>query len=790
MDSMIDQNTINLNQAVDQAVAHHGRDSEAVIPILQELQKQFRYLPEDALRRVCEITDITPADLTGVSTFFDQFRHRPVGRHMISVCHGTACHVKGADRITEAIQRHLGLDDDNDTDVDACFTLQKVACLGCCTLAPAVQIDDVTYGHMLPERTPRMLMDFLELKKQNPSTPVNKSSLHNGGSAGELRISLGSCCVARGSGKILEALEEVMLRYGIQANVKPVGCVGMCHQTPLLEVIPPEGDAHFYARVLPEDAEAILLNHFKPQSYFKKLQGSISRTLNFLLTGESQHPISQRMIHLQDEPVAAFLHKQQHIATAYSGQLDPTDLDEYRSHDGFTALEQAIQSSTPEEIIARITASGLRGRGGAGYLTGLKWSKVQQTAEQTRYVICNGDEGDPGAFMDRMLMESYPYRVIEGMIIAAYAVGAQQGYFYIRAEYPLAVSRIKQALKQCREHGLLGERILGSAFNFDLEIKEGAGAFVCGEESALIASIEGQRGMPRLRPPYPAECGLREKPTLVNNVETCTLIPAILRDGQETFLSLGTKSSAGTKVFSLAGKVVRGGLIEVPMGISLRELVEEIGGGVREGRRFKAIQVGGPSGGCIPAEQTDVPIDYESLSSHGAIMGSGGLVVLDDEDCMVDMARYFLEFTREQSCGKCTFCRVGSLRMLDILEKLCEGKASRGDLEKLESLAGLVQQGSLCGLGKTAPNPVLTTLRHFRSEYEAHLEGRCPAGRCRSLITYSITSECVGCTLCAQNCPTQAIAVKPYERQVIDVDRCVRCGACLNVCPVQAVRKE
>ena len=787
---MTDWDTRAVNQAVEELVERTGGGPEAAIPVLQAVQEHFRYLPEEALRRVCEITEITPADLAGVSTFYSQFRHRPMGRHTVSVCHGTACHVKGADRVTEALQRRLGLAGEEDTSADGLFTLQKVACLGCCTLAPAVQIDDVTYGHMTPERVPRMLGEFLELERQNQHSSGGKPPLQAGNGAGEIRIGLGSCCISRGSGRLLDTLDQTLTRLGIQANVKQVGCVGICHQTPLLEVIPPGEGSQLYARVLPEDTEAILLRHFRPPSLLKRIRGSINRTLDLILTGEAPDTFLHHAIHPRDQPVSAFLDKQKHVATACRGQIDPTDLDEYRHHGGFAALDRSLHHLKPDEVIAQVRASGLRGRGGAGYLTGLKWSKVQQVEGETRYVICNGDEGDPGAFMDRMLMESYPYRVIEGMIIAAYAVGAQEGYFYIRAEYPLAVRRIREALSRCEESGLLGERILGSDFSLDLEVREGAGAFVCGEESALLASIEGKRGTPRIRPPYPVEIGLRGKPTLVNNVETYALVPAILRDGPEAFSALGTKSSAGTKVFALAGKIVRGGLIEVPMGISLREVVEDIGGGVEEGRRFKAVQVGGPSGGCVPAEQADVPIDYESLSSQGAIMGSGGLVVLDDQDCMVDMARYFLEFTRDQSCGKCTFCRVGTLRMLDILEKLCEGRAVRSDLDRLESLAALVQQGSLCGLGKTAPNPVLTTLRHFRDEYEAHLEGTCPAGRCRALVTMSINDDCIGCTLCAQHCSTGAIVMRPYEKHEIDVDVCGRCGTCAKLCPVQAIGKR
>jgi NADH-quinone oxidoreductase subunit F len=440
-----------------------------------------------------------------------------------------------------------------------------------------------------------------------------------------------------------------------------------------------------------------------------------------------------------------------------------------------------------EQIIAIIEQSGLRGRGGAGFPTGQKWRLVRQQPGEVKHVICNGDEGDPGAFMDRMILESFPYRVIEGLAIAAVAVEAHDAIFYIRHEYPQALRRVKAALKECEQRGWLGERLLGSDYPLRISIKEGAGAFVCGEETALIASVEGRRGMPRLRPPFPAQSGLWGRPTLINNVETLALVPWILRNGGEAFAGIGTAKSKGTKVFALAGKVRRAGLIEIPMGTTLRQIVEEIGGGVGAGRRFKAVQIGGPSGGCVPARLADTPVDYESLRDIGAIMGSGGMVILDDTACMVDIARYFLRFTQNQSCGKCTFCRIGTKRMLELLELLCAGKAVRKHLEELEQLARQVTQGSLCGLGKTAPNPVLTTLRYFRDEYEAHLQGRCPAGKCAALIRYRVLENCNGCTICAQHCPVDAIAMTPYKRHWIDTEKCTRCDSCRQVCPEDAI---
>ncbi len=545
-----------------------------------------------------------------------------------------------------------------------------------------------------------------------------------------------------------------------------------------------------------------MLKHFKPRGVLRRAGYKTSRWLDRLLTDESGDPVARHAIDVRDGPVCAFLGPQKHLATEYCGQLDPTDLDEYLRHDGFVALRRCLETLSPEQIIDTVQQSGLRGRGGAGFPTGLKWAKVRAAEGDKKYVICNGDEGDPGAFMDRMLLESFPYRIIEGMCIAAQAVGAHEGFFYIRAEYPLAVVRINEALERCRQRGWLGERLLGTDFCLELSIKEGAGAFVCGEETALLASIEGRRGMPRLRPPYPAEAGLWGLPTSVNNVETYALAPWIFRHGPEAFARLGTPKSPGTKVFALAGKILRGGLIEVPMGVTMRQIVEEIGGGVAEQscpgmanrrgqrRRFKAVQIGGPSGGCVPAELADTPVDYEALAELGAIMGSGGLVVLDDGDCMVDMARYFLRFTQDQSCGKCTLCRIGTRRMLDILDRICTGAGKRGDLEELEQLAMTIKAGSICGLGRTAPNPVLSTLRHFRHEYEAHLAGRCPAGKCKALVSYRVTDECIGCTLCAQQCPADAIAFTPYVKHRIDQQKCTRCDTCRQVCPQGAIVVE
>jgi NADH:ubiquinone oxidoreductase subunit F (NADH-binding)/NADH:ubiquinone oxidoreductase subunit E/Pyruvate/2-oxoacid:ferredoxin oxidoreductase delta subunit len=773
-----------MNEKVDRMVAELGRGEESLIPILQAVQKEFKFLPEAVLRRICEISDITPAQIEGVSSFFSQFRRTPVGTHMISVCDGTACHVKGSEAVYHSVLKQLGIEE-GDTDADGLFTVQKVACLGCCTLAPAVQIDETTYGHVRTDTVSHMITDFLE----NEATRVPRAfkQTKNGVSQGEVRIGLGSCCVAGGSAKIRDALEQSLDALGCKVDVKPVGCVGMCHRAPLLEVVVPGEEPVLYAKLKPEDVPEIIERHFHSEKPFIKVRAAAEGWLKKVYTDAARNVPERYSIDVREQSVSDFLGRQEHIATELCGVLNPSDMAEYKRLGGFEALQSALTQNDPESLIATIEQSGLRGRGGGGFPTGRKWGMVRKAANAKKYIILNGDEGDPGAFMDRMIMESYPYRIIEGLVLAAFAVGATEGILYVRAEYPLAVKRIRQAICDCESAGLLGDHILGSNHSLSLKVFEGAGAFVCGEESALIASIEGRRGMPNQRPPFPAEQGLHGCPTLVNNAETYSVIPWILRNGAEAFAKFGTEHSKGTKVFSLAGKIERGGLIEVPMGITINEVVNQIGGGVAGGREFKAVQIGGPSGGCIPAALGETTVDFEALKEVGAMMGSGGFIVLDDRDCMVEMARYFLSFTQSESCGKCTPCRVGTKRMLEILTRLCNGGGKQGDIEKLEQLAKTVQEQSLCGLGKTAPNPVLTTIRYFRDEFEAHIAGKCPAGKCEKLIVYSINDDCIGCTKCAVECPVDAIRGEPYSVFEIDAEKCVRCGACRQICPVDAV---
>ncbi len=777
---------------LQQILDTHGRQKDSLIPILQAIQKEYRYLPRKVLLEVCKNTDITQADIVGVATFYDQFRFEPMGEHTICVCTGTACHVKGADRVLEAFHQTLEIPDGQDTDKKRQFTIQKVACLGCCTLAPVVQIDGVTYGHVTSAAVPDVIEDFLQRGEPQAS---KKPGVIRATDIGTVRLGLGSCCQAQGSAAGGDEVLQIIDKAALDVNVEPVGCVGMCHQTPLLETISKKGVSTFYAKVKPEDVASILLRNYRPKNFLKRLEHKWEKLLHNFWSDEFPDPAKQKLIQLDEGPVASFLERQKHFAMEHCGEINPTDLEDYKKHGGFLALNKILHEKSTsagmssEQMIEQLKQSGLRGRGGAGFPTYKKWEAVFHAPNDAKYVVCNGDEGDPGAFMDRMLLESFPFRVIEGMTLAARAVGARQGFFYIRAEYPLAVARIRKALAICYENNLLGKNIFGSDFSFDLSVKEGAGAFVCGEETALLESMEGRRGMPRLRPPFPAQKGLFDRPTLVNNVETYSVIPFVFKHGFEAFAKFGTEKSRGTKVFALAGKIRRGGLIEVPMGMTIRDIVEEIGGGVAGGKKLKAVQIGGPSGGCVPASQMDTPVDFESLANIGAIMGSGGLVVLDEEDCMVDIAKYFLAFTQEQSCGKCTFCRVGTRRMLDILERLCAGQGQPDDVQQLEVLAEQIKAGSLCGLGKTAPNPVLSTLKYFRDEYEAHLQRHCPAGKCLALISYKINDHCNGCSLCTQVCPVQAISPKPYRKHDIDANLCTKCDACRLACPHGAIER-
>ena len=578
-------------------------------------------------------------------------------------------------------------------------------------------------------------------------------------------VGQGSCGIASGAKKTAAEFEKQIADRNLGINVETTGCVGTCYLEPIVDIYDDEGKMTRYVKVQPADVNEIVESHL----INKKVAEDKS------ISEEDQQ----------------FVAKQQRVVLRNCGIINPEDIEDYIAVDGYKAIEKVLGSMKPEEVIEEIKISGLRGRGGAGFPTWFKWNAAKQSPGKEKYLVCNADEGDPGAFMDRSVLEGDPHSLIEGMIIGGYAMGASQGVIYCRAEYPLAIKRLEIAMAQAREKGSLGKNIFGSGFDFDIYIKAGAGAFVCGEETALIASLEGERGMPRLKPPFPAAKGFWQKPTDINNVETLANVPWIIYNGGAAFGAMGTEQSKGTKVFALAGKIKKGGLVEVPMGMTLREVLYGIGGGIKNDRKFKAVQMGGPSGGCIPAELIDTPVTYEDINKTGAIVGSGGMIVMDEDTCMVDMARYFLNFTRDESCGKCNYCRIGTKRMLEILERITKGEGRDGDIEKLEELAVKIKDGSLCGLGQTAPNPVLTTLKYFRNEYEDHIYNhKCTAASCKALVTYTITDKCTGCTACSRKCPVGAITGTVKNQHVIDKEKCIKCGKCLETCRFGAIEKK
>lgn len=617
------------------------------------------------------------------------------------------------------------------------------------------------------------LLDKAEKYKKYISLRVDKSCVNENGEK-HILICGGTGCKSANADKILSELNRSIEKYGLQDKVKVImaGCFGFCAKGPIVKIEP---DDTFYIQVTPEDAEDIIKNHI--------VYGNVVERLLFTDPSDNSKIKSQHNI--------PFYKKQMRIALRNCGVIDPENIKEYIAADGYKALGNILKNYEPIEVINEITKSGLRGRGGGGFPTGVKWKFARESKSDVKYIICNADEGDPGAFMDRSILEGDPHSVLEAMAIAGYSIGASNGYIYIRAEYPLAVSRLLVAIKQAKEAGLLGENILNSGFNFDIEIKYGAGAFVCGEETALIKSIEGSRGEPTNKPPFPAVSGLWSKPTSVNNVETFANIPAILNKGADWYSSIGTEKSKGTKVFALAGKINNVGLVEVPMGITLREIIYEIGEGVKDGKKLKAVQTGGPSGGCIPVELLDVPIDYDSLLKIGSMMGSGGMIVMDEDNCMVDIAKFYMEFIVDESCGKCTPCRVGCKRLLEMLQKITEGKATLVDLKKLQVLSESIKDTALCGLGQTAANPIISTMKYFMDEYEAHVkEHKCYSGICKKLLKYRITDKCFGCTKCAKGCPSGCIKGKPREKHVIDQSKCIKCGACEAICPFKAIVRE
>lgn len=764
---------------IDEILARHPQVNGSLIAVLQEVQAHCNYLPEEALRHLSAQAGIPITRLYSIASFYHFFSLKPKGRHQIHVCLGTACHVKGGQRILEDFERRLGVKS-GETTADGLYTLNDVRCIGACSFAPAVVVDEHVYAHVTSKKVTDILKKCGDGKQTPAKPPKEKEPVVIAGARDAIaalqgrsiliRVCMGLGGVAAGATDVLNTFRQVVAERGINATVTQmctvdqVGCMGFCAKDVIVEVT--------------IDGATVPYQFVKPEM--------VARIVDEHIIGEC--PVEAWRAGPEYE---RFHSPQNKIVLGACGTIDPEDIDAYLGIGGYEAARIVLAKRTPEEVVNEIQKSGLRGRGGAGFPTGVKWDLCRGAPGKKKVIICNADEGDPGAFMDRAVIEGDPHAVIEGMIIGAYAMGATEGYVYIRAEYPLAIQRLRHALDQARRRDFLGADIMGLGMSFDIQVKLGAGAFVCGEETALIASLEDQTGEPRPKPPFPAQKGLWGFPTNINNVETWATVPKIMMHGAEWFASIGSEKSKGTKIFALVGKIRNTGLVEVPMGTPLRKIIYEIGGGIPNDKKFKAVQTGGPSGGCIPAEHLDVPVDYENLGRLGSIMGSGGMVVMDENTCMVDVAKYFVSFCMDESCGKCTPCREGTREMVRLLEDITAGKGTPEHLSALEELSQALQELSLCGLGKTVPNPVVSTLRFFRQEYEAHIhDKKCPAGVCKALITFSIDPEkCTGCRLCASNCPQSVITGEKKKAHVIEPAGCIRCGVCFDLCKFGAVLK-
>jgi NADH-quinone oxidoreductase subunit F len=762
-------------QVFGEVLQRHRPEPASLIPVLQDLNTALGYLSEATLRQVGEALGVPAAQVYHVATFYKALSLKPRGRHVVKICMGTACHVRGAPRILDELCRSLKTTPGEMT-ADGEFTLETVNCLGACALGPVVVIDDRFY-HAAPGSIEGLLKDFLEGKAEPLAVASETAALT---AADRTRIAAagisvtvcgGTGCQAYGCQAVASALAAELDRLGLGAAVEFVktGCHGFCEQGPIVVVRPAD---ILYRKVTVADVPEIIRATV--------VQGqTIERLLYRTADGQT---------YAQESTIPFYAH-QRRLILGDNGRISPESIDDYvRKCKGYTALRKAL-AMAPEAVIQEITRSGLRGRGGGGFPAGRKWATCRKAHGEPKYVICNADEGDPGAYMDRSLLEGNPHCVLEGMIIGAHAIGATEGYVYVRDEYPLAVKHIRLAIQQAREQGFLGTNILGSGLSFDVKVVRGGGAFVCGESTALMASLEGKVGEPRAKYIHTVESGLHQKPSSLNNVETWANVPVIINRGAEWYAAIGTEGSTGTKIFSLVGKVVNTGLVEVPLGVNLRQVVFDIGGGIPGGRKFKAVQTGGPSGGCLPERFLDLPVDFDELTKAGSMMGSGGMIVMDEDSCMVDVARYFLHFLMDESCGKCVPCREGVRQMCAILTRITRGEGREGDIPLLEEMAAAVSDGSLCALGGSAPNPVLSTLRYFRDEYEAHIrEKRCPAGVCTALVTYSIDPEkCTGCTVCARKCPVQAISGERKKTHLIDPLTCIKCGVCREACRFDAV---
>jgi NADH:ubiquinone oxidoreductase subunit F (NADH-binding)/NADH:ubiquinone oxidoreductase subunit E/NAD-dependent dihydropyrimidine dehydrogenase PreA subunit len=780
-------------------IAKWNNDPEYVIEMMQDIQERFRHIPKTALDEIVKHTGAQKAQLYHIATFYKAFSLEPRGETVCQVCLGTACHVQGGARILDSFERVLGVQA-GQTTADQKYTLEAVACLGACSIAPVVKIGEEVHGNVEARQVEKLLARHKKAgakgatkagdepraaaRSPEPLEEIARRELaRQQGYKGMLMVCTGTGCVAAKGFDLRDHLVAALKTRGLERDylVVPTGCNGFCAAGPIVVLQP---DGVFYQQVKPGDADEIVDGH--------------------LVGGK----IVERLLH--KDPVSgaveakmadiAFFSKQQLIALRNKGLIDPEEIDQYIARGGYLTLRKTLLERKPEDVVREVKISAIRGRGGGGFPAGVKWESGRKAAiarDEPIYVVCNGDEGDPGAFMDRSIIETDPHTVIEGMILGAFAVGSHEGYIYIRKEYPLAQHRLRIAIDQARERSLLGPNILGTGFSFDIHVHRGAGAFVCGESTALMASMSGRPGEPRAKYIHNVEYGFRDKPTVLNNVETWANIPVILEKGGSWFASIGSgdvsdnpwNGSSGTKVFSLVGKIRNTGLVEVPMGITLREIIEDIGGGIPNGRAFKAVQTGGPSGGCLPASLLDMPVDFDSLTQAGSMMGSGGMIVMDDKTCMVDVARYFVNFLVDESCGKCSPCREGLYAMNNVLTRICKGEGKPGDIEFLEEVSKTILDASLCQLGGSAPNPVLSTIRYFREEYRRHIEDKkCPAGACKALVSYRILPDkCTGCLACRKPCPQTAITGEREQVHVLDQSKCIKCGICYEVCKYDAV---
>ncbi len=770
---------LELDEVLEGVLGRHPADPSSLISVLQDIQAEVQYLPREALEAVARRLGAPRNQVYHVATFFKAFSLEPRGRHTIKVCMGTACHVRGAPRVLDELSRQLEIKS-GETSADGEFTLETVNCVGACALGPVVVVDD-RYYKASAANIDSLLKAIKEGKGSEAAFAITDEMISKVGDSarvdsGKVSISVcgGTGCQAYGCEEVATALETALEKFGVRQQVgfHKTGCHGFCERGPIVVVRP---ENIFYQKVGTQDVVEIVRRTV--------IGGEVIDRLLY------RDPSKGDVIVKEDD--IPFYAGQQRVIFGDNAHISPDRIDDYVDRGGYEALVKAL-AMEPEAVIEEVTRAGLRGRGGGGFPTGRKWKTCRGAHGQPKYVICNADEGDPGAYMDRSLLEGNPHRVLEGMIIGAHAIGSSEGYVYVRDEYPLAVKNIRLAIDQARARGFLGKNILGCGLDFDVRVVRGGGAFVCGESTALMTSLEGRAGEPRAKYIHTVESGLWGKPSNLNNVETWANVPLIIERGADWYSSIGTEGSKGTKIFSLVGKIANTGLVEVPMGKTLREIIFDIGGGIPGGKRFKAVQTGGPSGGCLPASLLDLAVDFDELSKAGSMMGSGGMIVMDEDSCMVDVAKYFLHFLMEESCGKCVPCREGVRRMHEILERITQGAGRSGDIELLEELSSVVIDGSLCALGGSAPNPVLSTLQYFRDEYEAHInEKRCPAGSCKELIVYVIKAEeCTGCTACRRRCPVEAISGERKEVHEIDQSKCIKCGICEDTCRFDAIARE